>query len=179
MRDLNDSDLIRRIVKHDDRRAFSVLLNRHQQDVRNTLRGLCNGEWALADDIAQDVFLKVYRYLPGFKGKSSFRTWLYRITLNSFLTTQRLKASLFFSSEKELAAAQAPVANNPDAQRDIQRAMQQLSDGQRLMVDLNLVRGFSHQEIEAITGVPLGTIKSHIQRAREKLQTALQDWEET
>ena len=179
MREVTDDALIRRIVKFDDRAAFATLVRRYQCELRNSLTRMCQGDRALADDLSQEVFIKVYRYLRAFKGNSSFRTWLYRIAWNTFLNECKKKSLDYFPDvEEALEADHNNGLTRYGAQRDIEKALARLNDVQRLVIDLNLQRGFSHQEIVNITGMPLGTVKSHIQRARGLLQSLLADWVE-
>jgi RNA polymerase sigma factor (sigma-70 family) len=179
MNEVSDEVLIRRVARSDDRQAFAVLVKRYQSELRGSLRRMCRGDEARADDLAQEAFIRAYRYLRGFKGNSSFRTWLYRIALNNFLNAE--KRSLAESEKIRAYADVLPRAEDENlaVQRDVQRALNQLSEPQRLMIDLNLQRGFSHREIVDITGVPLGTVKSHLQRARARLQVLLLDLAET
>jgi RNA polymerase sigma factor (sigma-70 family) len=182
MADVSDETLVQRVVKSDDRHAFATLVRRYQSELRGSLRRLCRGDFARADDLAQEVFINAYRYLAGFRGQSSFRTWLYRIAMNKYINQQK-------QLQRQLAAREEYAtlhdveggmggADREIVLRDVGAALAQLSEAQRLMVDLSLQRGFSHQEIVEITGIPLGTVKSHLRRARTQLQSLLLDFKE-
>ena len=82
---VSDAELIARVVVVDDRHAFSELVRRHQSAVRATLRRLTAGNFALADDLAQDTFMLAYRNIKSFRQEAKFSTWLYRIATNAFL----------------------------------------------------------------------------------------------
>jgi RNA polymerase sigma factor (sigma-70 family) len=182
MVDVSDETLIQRVVKTDDRQAFATLVRRHQSELRGSLRRMCRGDFSRADDLAQEAFINAYRYLPGFRGRSSFRTWLYRIAMNRYINDQKKQQrDLARDEEYAIVLSTAPAADEAEcvtARRDVRAALAQLSDAQQLMVDLNLQRGFSHREIVEITGIPLGTVKSHLQRARTQLQKLLLDLKE-
>lgn len=182
MADVSDETLIQRVVKSDDRHAFATLVKRHQSELRGSLRRICRDDFARADDLAQEAFINAYRYLPGFRGQSSFRTWLYRIAMNRYINQQK-QFQRQLAGRDEYATVYSTEGAMDDAervnvQRDVGAALAQLSEAQQLMVDLSLQRGFSHQEIVEITGIPLGTVKSHLQRARAQLQSLLQDLKE-
>ena len=85
----SDEELARRAAAGDGRRAFAMLVSRHQSDVRRTLRRLTRGNLALADDLAQESFVKAWRSIGDFRGDSSFRTWMFRIAYRSFLSEIR------------------------------------------------------------------------------------------
>ena len=83
---LTDAVLVARVLAGDDRHAFAELTRRHQSTVRTLLRRLTRNDHALADDLAQDTFIQVYRSLRQFRGEAKFATWIYRIAYNTFLT---------------------------------------------------------------------------------------------
>lgn len=173
----NETELIQRVQKHDDRHAFAYLVKVYQSEIRNSLRRFCHGDEALADDLAQETFLKVYRSIQSFRGDSSFRTWLYQIAYRTFLSHQRK-----FRPETEEIDEHHIVAEEKHEgeafMRDYDTALQQLSAAQREAVYLTLQRGFAYQEIADIMNLPIGTVKTHILRGKKKLQSLLTDWKE-
>ena len=138
------------------------------------LRRLCDGDHARADDLAQETFIQAYKSLAGFRQQAQFSTWLYRIAYKKFLSIQRKRSELSNSPLIENTDSADP--SSPAVAMDIQRAMRQLSDQQRQAVLLNLGEGFSHQEVADMMNIPLGTVKTHILRARKILQIQLADW---
>lgn len=82
---LSDSDLISLVLLNNDHYAFKKLINKHQSDVRLLLRRLTTGDNMLADDLAQEVFIRVYRHLKTYQNNAKFSTWLYRIFCNVFI----------------------------------------------------------------------------------------------
>ncbi len=164
--------------------AFEKLVQRHQTRLVGYLRGLTNTE-VDAEDLAQEAFLRAYRSLKGFRGTSSFRTWLYQIATNVFrnwLEKRRNQAPVNAGSiDAPPPGMDEPVEpmgeENPEAQhlqRDaIDRALAQLPDDQREAVLLRDVEGFEYREIAEQLGVPLGTVESRIFRGRSRLKELL------
>lgn len=172
-----DEELAARAARHDGRHAFAALVNRHQSEIRQSLRRLTRGNAALADDLAQETFIRAWRALADFRGEASFRTWLYRIAYRSFLSEVRRNEPPTEELEERHAVAADPNAAR-DFMADFDAAMQQLSAAQRDAVHFSLARGFSHPEIAEIMGLPIGTVKTHVLRGRQKLQELLSDWQE-
>jgi RNA polymerase sigma-70 factor, ECF subfamily len=155
-----------------DRGAFSELVWRRQSWLRNLLRRLCRDP-ALADDLAQQVFLKAWRSLPQLKSPAAFGGWLRRLAINTWLAEARAGARAQLRHEPgEVPAATALV---PDAaeQLDLDRALATLTATERLCVVLAYSEGMSHGEISAATALPLGTVKSHVRRGAQRLRVLL------
>jgi RNA polymerase sigma-70 factor, ECF subfamily len=180
-----DRELVKAAVEG-DLEAFEKLVGRHQTRLVGYLRGLTNTE-SDAEDLAQEAFLRAYRSLKGFRGTSSFRTWLYQIGTNVFrnwLEKRRNQAPVNAGS----IDAPAPGMNEPvepmgeehpearHLQRDaIDRALAQLPADQREAVLLRDVEGFEYREIAEQLGVPLGTVESRIFRGRSRLKELLRN----
>jgi DNA-directed RNA polymerase specialized sigma24 family protein len=150
--------------------AFRQLLARHQQAVRSFLRRVLN-DAADADDIAQETFLAAWSRLWRYRGAASFRSWLCAIAWNKALSFLRSRGR-----ERRRVEALEPLATGGgclDARLDLERALGGLPADQRAAVALCLGGEFSHTEAAEVLGLPLGTIKSHVQRGRAKLLQAL------
>ncbi|MGH7488805.1 MAG: RNA polymerase sigma factor [bacterium] len=149
-------------------RAFSKLIEMHSQAVRAFLRRL-TGNWAEADDLAQDVFVTAWQHIARFDRTRELRPWLCGLAYRKFLASRRA----FFRRtrrETEFAAEQSTVSiPGSDARLDLLRAMSQLPEEQRAAVALCLAADFSHAEAAETLGIPLGTVKSHVTRGRAKL----------
>ncbi len=151
-------------------RAFSQLVETHQQAVRAFLRRLC-GNWAEADDLAPETFVTAWLHLARFDRSRDLRPWLCGLAYRKFLTSRRA----FFRRvrrETEFAKEQATVSmpsHISDARLDLTKAMRELAPGQRAAVALCLAADFPHSEAAETLGIPLGTVKSHVQRGRAKL----------
>jgi RNA polymerase sigma-70 factor (ECF subfamily) len=184
----SDGELIARVVVQDDRHAFSELVRRHQSPVRATLRRLTAGDHALADDLAQETFLLAYRNLKSFRQEARFSTWLYRIATNAFLAdARRRKEELLGDRDADVAAedddaATSDAASHADHAKstsmkvDLERALAVLSDGERAAIVQCYHNDLSHEEAAYVLGCPVGTVKTHILRAKQKLKTRLAAW---
>ncbi len=178
---VSDAALIARVVVSDDRHAFSELVRRHQSAVRATLRKLTRGNSALADDLAQETFLLAYRNLKSFRQEARFSTWLYRIAYNAFLADARKMKELPLLEDAESSApAEATeaegVARGATLSIDLERAMNVLSEAERAAIVQCYHNDLTHEEAAAVLGCPVGTVKTHILRAKEKLRTRLGAW---
>ena len=173
----SDSELIARAVGDDDRAAFGQLVLRHQSAVRRFLRHLTRGDAALADDLAQDTFIQAHRAIENFRGDASFATWLLGIAHNHWRNARRRQRHHGSLGEPEAAhAAVAATATSSDLRHDLAAAMTQLSDDEQLALHLGYQQGMSHREIAALLDWPLGTVKTHLARSKEKLRTLLAPW---
>ncbi|MFD1216458.1 MULTISPECIES: sigma-70 family RNA polymerase sigma factor [Microbulbifer] len=177
---LTDEELIRRVVEDGDQRAYAQLVRSYQSQLRYSLRQLCDGDQGLADDMAQEAFIKAYKALPAFRGDARFSTWLYRIAYNLVMSHKRKNAPDVDQEAVDRAQSQESVEESQQLgmARDLNSAMGELSEAQRQAVHLCMQRGFSHEEAASIMKLPLGTVKSHVNRARAKLQSLLQAWRE-
>jgi RNA polymerase sigma-70 factor, ECF subfamily len=170
--------------------AFGRLVSLHEGMVFNLALRLL-GDREEARDLAQDVFLKVYRALASFQGRSSLRTWIYRITVN--LCRNRARwwrrrrrdrwcrlEDLSVAEEARLSSGR-PGAENPferverrDHARLVQAALLDVSFDHRTVLILREVEGLSCEEIGAALGVAEGTVKSRLARGREALRRSLE-----
>jgi len=166
-------------ARRGDRRAFAHLVGAHQSRVRLQLRRLTRGDAALADDLAQETFVQAWLHLADFRGDARLATWLHRIALTCFLQhARRPRLPLEWRGDE---AAEAPdTGHDPrpvEGQgRDIERALQALTEIQRLAVVHCYHLDLSHAEAAQVLGLPLGTLKSHLDRARTRLRVLLQAW---
>jgi RNA polymerase sigma-70 factor (ECF subfamily) len=155
-----------------DRSAFSELVTRRQHSVRSFLYRLC-GEATMAEDLAQQVFLRVWQSLDQLKNHAAFGGWLRQIMINLWKEElRRRKLPLVF--DDEMTELNTPVITEKhDTGLDVDKALLQLSPAARLCVMLSHGEGLSHSEISAVTGFPQGTVKSHIDRGCRKLRSLL------
>lgn len=162
-----------------DRSAFAALVRRHQGKVRGLLLRLCSDR-VLADDLAQEVFLRAYRGLVGFQGRSRFGTWLYRIGYNVFLNHRTRSKQWGKLPEDYDAVAAAPEdAHSPprsDLRRDLRAAIDTLPERYRAVVVLYYLQDVPYPEIAEILELPLGTVKTHLHRAKKALRAQMQAW---
>jgi len=186
---LSDDQLIARVIVHDDRHAFSELVRRYQSGVRATLRRLTAGNHALADDLAQETFMLAYRNVKSFRQEARFSTWLYRIATNAFLAdARRRKEELLGDRDADVAdddggasepagsAVEADHAHASTLRMDMERAFAVLSEGERAAIVQCYHNDLSHEEAARVLNCPVGTVKTHILRAKEKLRGRLAGW---
>jgi RNA polymerase sigma-70 factor (ECF subfamily) len=172
MAELADNELIVRIVEASDRDAFALLVRRHQSPVRSLLRKLTCGDHAFADDLAQETFLRAYLKLHTFRRESSFGTWLYRIAYNAFLAEIRRRSPLR-QADGELPEPSSSRSAQQALVLDLERAMAGLTEAERAAIDLCYKKDMSHQEAAFVLDCPVGTVKTHILRGKEKLRKLL------
>jgi RNA polymerase sigma-70 factor (ECF subfamily) len=175
--DLDDENLVERASGGDDQ-AFAELVRRHQGKVRGLLLRL-SANPTLADDLAQEVFLRAYRGLVGFEGRSRFSTWLYRIAYNVFLnhrTRGKELAALPQGFESRAAAPEGELSPSRfDMRRDLAAAIARLPERYRAVVTLYYIEDVSYPEIAEVLDLPLGTVKTHLHRAKKQLREHLRD----
>jgi RNA polymerase sigma factor (sigma-70 family) len=154
-----------------DGSAFRELVLRHQGRIRTLLRRI-TGNPALADDLAQAAFIKAWENLGKLREPGAFSGWLRRIALNLALDDARRSRLDVLSLEIE-TPTEAPAI---DERLDLDAALKRLSVPARTCILLFHGQELSHAEIAAETGMPLGTVKSHIARATPLLREWLRDW---
>jgi RNA polymerase sigma-70 factor (ECF subfamily) len=154
--------------------AFGVLVRQHQSALRGFLRRLTRGDHALADDLSQETFLEAHRKIAQFQGSGSFAGWLYAIAWSRFLMETRKRKLEPLDDEMLESEFTVPEAASV-ARLDLERAFALLKPAERAALTLCHAAGMSHEEAAAALKLPLGTVKSHIARGKEKLKTLLQD----
>lgn len=168
-----DAAIVRRAIDGDER-AMRLLWNQHAPHVDAVVRRLA-GDPDLAEDIAQEVWIQIFRALPSWRGDAKFSTWIHRVAINRTLNALR--------SVKRLAAAETAIEEDSavveqDAERSmlartIEDAARQLSPGARTVFLLHDVEGYTHEEIAAELGITPGGSKSQLFKARAKLRRLL------
>ena len=177
---IEELKLIARCTLGDDRRAFGTLVEAYQPQVRRFFLNLTLGDGALSDDLAQETFLKAYLNVRSFRGVAKFSTWLYRIAYNEFCSWQRKtqhEASLPDGLDENFDADYYDASgdrcysatDSVDAHIDVWRSMRVLSDTERTLVTLFYIQDYPLKKIMEITGLPEGTVKSYLSRAKAKL----------
>jgi RNA polymerase sigma factor (sigma-70 family) len=144
--------------------------------VRGLLRQLTRTDAALADDLAQQAFVRAYKNIRSFRGEARFSTWLYRIAYNCFREDARRRKELVGIDEEQLQRRQDPQVADAGLRHDLMRALSLLPLNERSAVLLCCQNGLSHDEAARVLGIPLGTVKTNVLRGREKLKRMLADW---
>lgn len=186
MNQQSEQALIKR-CKDGDLKAFEDLISKYETKVFNiTFRML--GDYTEAEDVSQDILIKVFKSIKGFKEQSSFYTWLYRITVNECLDMIKKKKktaaySLDAPLETEKEEMKREIEDTGESVEDkvernelrkyLAEAMGTLSNEHKAVIVLRDIQGFSYEEIAEIVKCPPGTVKSRINRARCELKDIL------
>jgi len=171
--------------------AFETLIERYQGPIFNLVYRML-GNRAEAEDLSQEIFITVFKQIDGFRGEASLATWLYRIASNHCINRRKYlshrrhytgKSLSDIGDRDELGAGRLPATDRPprpdemaeglEMERAIQAAISSLDEDHRLVLVLRDVQSLSYEEIVEITGVPAGTVKSRLHRARMALKEKL------
>ncbi len=172
----SDTDLISRVLLNDDRNAFGELVRRYQSEIRNFLRRLTKGDLTRADDLAQETFIKAFRSVSKFRGQAKFSSWLYRIAYNHFLNDCRKRREALSSDGEFDHIADSTHVLPKGLASDVDDALSQLRSDEAAVLDLFYKKGMTQPEVAESLDMPVGTVKSHLSRGKEKLRTLLKDW---
>jgi RNA polymerase sigma-70 factor (ECF subfamily) len=170
----NEQLTVQRAINGDEA-AMRALWTRHAPHIDVVVRRLVGHDADLAADIAQEVWIQIFRALPGFRGDAQFGTWAHRIavnrTLNALRRTRRL-AALEVDVEDDSASVE-PEADRAMLAQSIEDAAARLSPGARTVFLLHDVEGYTHEEIATQLGITAGGSKSQLFKARAKLRVLL------
>lgn len=175
---LNDLSLVAQVTVFGNKRAFDQLVRENQSAVRRFFLGQTLGNESLSDDLAQDTFLKAYTSIGQFRGMSSFQTWLIRIAYNVWYDHCRKNShqTLPLENQSGMPVTEAPLhvssaGDSPGTglRHDLSMALAQLRREVRVCITLQLIDGYSIDEIASITNMPVNTVKSHLRRGKDKL----------
>jgi RNA polymerase sigma factor (sigma-70 family) len=176
---LNDQALILQFQQSVEKEAvFTQLLNRHKQKVYYQIKRMVT-EHADADDIAQQVWIKVWTKLDGFKMESEFTTWVFRVAYNetlNFLQKQKKQAIQSQSEESLDYAHAASGSDNPKSsqiQIALEQAIRQLPEKQRFVFMLRYFEELNYEKIAEITGTTVGGAKANFHQAIKKMEEIL------
>ncbi|AKJ65179.1 RNA polymerase sigma factor [Kiritimatiella glycovorans] len=184
-----DAELVRR-VQQGDAGAYEDLVRRHHARIYGLVYNMTSNRED-AEDLTQEIFLKAYRSLSRFQGRSSFYTWLYRIALNMTINYRKKRNRKQALSLDEMVgevktdpaytrlhADESPFrnANISEFQKKLNSALQSLSDKHRTVVVLHDIQGLPHNEIAKIVGCSVGTVRSRLFYARQILQGKLAEF---
>ena len=162
---------------------FSAIIEQHQEMVFRTLARL-TGEREGLEDLAQEVFLRLHRALPHFRNRAKVTTFIYRIVVNvvndEWRGRQQARRMVGIDEETQVLVHPGAGPDELIEQRDFQaalaHAMQQLPLRDRAILALHYQEGRKYEEIASILDLPLGTVKTHLFRARERLKGMMGDW---
>ncbi|MHB8523774.1 MAG: sigma-70 family RNA polymerase sigma factor [Limisphaerales bacterium] len=185
----DEQQLVKR-TKAGNLSAYDELVRRYQERIYATIYHMTSNHED-ANDLAQESFIKAYQALKSFKGDSSFFTWVYRIAVNKTINFLKQRKSRTYMSLNDM---DFQAENDPDLvalisddtprrdlnlaelQKELNAAMQKLSEVHRLVVTLHDIQGLSHEEIGKIMDCNIGTVRSRLFYARQQLQANLSDY---
>ena len=194
----NDWELVRR-TQEGDRDAFRELVERYQRRILGLVTGMLHDREA-AQEVAQETFIKAFRSIDGFKGDSSFYTWLYRIAVNLSIDHQRRewkKPIVDIAARVRDEDTNSPggpavdamdrlpdagarfdplaAAQNSELRESVRRAIDELTPDHKAVILLREVEGLSYEEISRVMECSKGTVMSRLHYARRKLQARLKE----
>jgi len=174
----DESELVKASVSG-DKKAFGEIVNRYQKMVARTVKGML-GDSVFAEDIGQEVFIKLYYSLSEFRGEAKLSTYIQKIAVN--LTLNEIKRrKRFFSmfSQKgnnemyEYEIADHNTEERKEASEIVNKALMSINPKFRIIVTMRMLQGYNTKETAEILGLPLGTVLSRLSRAQEQLRTIL------
>jgi RNA polymerase sigma-70 factor (ECF subfamily) len=158
-----------------DRRAFGQLIRRHQEGTINVVYRMC-GDADLAEEAAQEAFIRAWTHLPGYKPRSPFRNWVYRIAINVALDALRSGKEIVDVESMHLAdphRGPEELAENRELGDRVRQAVLDLPSASKAVIVLREYEGLSYKEIADTLGIPIGTVMSRLNYARGLLREAL------
>lgn len=182
---MKDEELVKR-VKSGDLEAFEEIISIYEGKVFGLIAHMIKNQNEI-EDIAQEVFIKIYKNISKFQGNSSLYTWIYKITVNLCLDVIRKKKEVIYLDEKiklndgevefqipSDEKNQEQIYEEKELKEKMRSCIDKLPDKQKVMIILRDIKGMSYEEISEITNIKLGTVKSQINRARLKLKELLE-----
>lgn len=169
--------LVSEIVLLGNRNAFERLVDKYQVPVRNFFLLHTDYDCMLSDDLSQETFLRCWEKIGSFKGLSSFRTWMYSIAFNiltDYYRDRKREAKLneFLSENDNESRVEY---SGVDKRHDVKVALKLLTDIEKSCIILYYMQDMSVAKISSVVGLPAGTVKSHLSRARVKMQKYLRN----
>ena len=171
-----EHDIRQRLDAKQYREAFELLMDRFQNKVFCLAFSMVRNE-TMAEDLTQDVFMKIWKALPGYQGDASLSTWIYTIARNTCLTEIKKRTARptvsFDAPEFEDALQKLPACQTSDreagAELDIQVMLARLPEKYRRVITLFYLEQKSYEEVSAMLGIPMGTVKTFLFRAKKEL----------
>jgi RNA polymerase sigma-70 factor (ECF subfamily) len=162
-----------------DKTAFGEIVKNYRKFVAGTVKGML-GDSVFAEDIGQEVFIKLYYSLPEFRGESKLSTYIQRIAVNLTLNElkKRKKVTSLFSQKSDDEMYEMDIPERDDEERReaaemVNKALMSLEPGFRIVVTMRLLQGYSTRETAEILEIPEGTVLSRLSRAQEQLRHVL------
>jgi len=165
-----------------DEAAFAEIVDHHKLMVFNLVHRMIHDE-ALADDLSQEVFLRVYRGLSAFQGKSKLSTWIYRIAYRVCLeeSERAYRRHTFVPLDEDHPTSSTAVRvedsafSQVDARESVEYWLSKLPPNYRMAINLYYLHDRSYREIADVMGIPEGTVKTYLHRAKEMLKAQVKN----
>lgn len=175
--EVNDAELVSR-AQSGDRNAFSELVRNHARGVMNVVYRMC-GDALIAEDAAQETFIRAWQNLSSYRPQTPLRSWLYRIAFNAGMDMLRKEKRILPNDIEEMQLAdERPGPEFLVSQRErtvlVQQAVLSLPDASRAVVVLREYEGMSYHEIAEALDIPIGTVMSRLNYARKALKEKLE-----
>jgi RNA polymerase sigma-70 factor (ECF subfamily) len=177
VQEVSEKEMVTR-AQNGDRNAFSELVRVHAQGVLNVICRMC-GDVQLAEDAAQETFLRAWQNLPAYRPQTPLRSWLYRIAVNAGTDMLRKEKRIFSDDIEDLGLPDGrPSPESLVSHRErtimVQKAILSLPEASRAVLVLREYEGMSYQEISSTLDIPVGTVMSRLNYARKTLRAKLQ-----
>lgn len=177
--EISDAECVRRLQRGDTE-AFTPLVQRYQRTIFNLAYRML-GDYDDAAEVSQEAFLSAYRSIGSFRGDASFSTWLYRIAVNH-ANTRRKSAGVWQQRTAPIESIEPPsdggadpanaVARN-ELRQQVQAALNELTPEDASIILLRDLQDVPYEEVAQVLGIPIGTVKSRLHRARRALKARL------
>ena len=177
---MTDREIIQLQRSGEYERAFNAVVEQYSQRLYwHVRRFLCSHDDT--DDLLQDIFIKIWKHLPSFRGDSQMFTWIYRIATNEVLThirRQKFFSLIEFDSASERLMKKIdddPYFNGDAMQRELHKAIQKLPDKQKLVFNMRYFDEMKYEDISQITGTSVGALKASYHHAYNKIKSELEE----
>jgi RNA polymerase sigma-70 factor (ECF subfamily) len=174
----DESELVKASVRG-DKNAFGEIVNRYKGMVARTVKGML-GDTVFAEDIGQEVFIKLFYALPDFRGESKLSTYIQRIAVNLTLNEIKRRKRFFsmFTEKSDSEYYELEIADNDNEEKKeakelVSKALMSLEPKYRIIVTMRMLQGYTTKETAEILDLPLGTVLSRLSRAQEQLRNIL------
>jgi RNA polymerase sigma-70 factor (ECF subfamily) len=178
-RQTDENELIKASI-NGDKLAFSEIVDHYRKLVARTVKGML-GDSVFAEDIGQEVFIKLYYSLPEFRGEAKLSTYIQKIAINLTLNEIKRRKRFFsmFSQKGNSEMFEFEVADTDDQERRdateiVNKALMSLEPKFRIIVTMRMLQGYSTKETAEILNLPLGTVLSRLSRAQEQLKGVIE-----
>lgn len=168
---LKEYKLLAQCALAENRQAFGQLVVMYRPVVMSFLLNITHGDASLSDDLAQETFIKAYSNVRNFRGLSSFKTWLYRIAYNEYISNMRKQRDVGMDELPDIAAGD----DDDDRVDSVHEAIARLEDPIKAIVVLHYIEDQTIKDISKALDMPEGTVKVYLMRGRERIKKIIAD----